>query len=105
MIRRPPRSTLFPYTTLFRSTHPLVREWMAARTAEAGGLVVHDVPLLFENGLPGADERTVLVYAPDAVALERLLAKGMSEQQARARIASQMPIEEKRRVADYVIDN
>src|SRR3712207_7531156 len=22
MIRRPPRSTLFPYTTLFRSTHP-----------------------------------------------------------------------------------
>src|SRR2546422_7201762 len=32
MIRRPPRSTLFPYTTLFRSAHPgiagerLVRE-------------------------------------------------------------------------------
>src|SRR2546429_6278278 len=23
MIRRPPRSTLFPYTTLFRSAHPL----------------------------------------------------------------------------------
>src|SRR5471032_228465 len=23
MIRRPPRSTLFPYTTLFRSRHPL----------------------------------------------------------------------------------
>src|SRR2546430_11649923 len=25
MIRRPPRSTLFPYTTLFRSWHPWVR--------------------------------------------------------------------------------
>src|SRR3712207_8789294 len=25
MIRRPPRSTLFPYTTLFRSDHALVR--------------------------------------------------------------------------------
>src|SRR3712207_9532893 len=25
MIRRPPRSTLFPYTTLFRSTHSLRR--------------------------------------------------------------------------------
>src|SRR3712207_8429398 len=24
MIRRPPRSTLFPYTTLFRSTEPVV---------------------------------------------------------------------------------
>src|SRR3712207_7299912 len=27
MIRRPPRSTLFPYTTLFRSTYALPREW------------------------------------------------------------------------------
>src|SRR3989454_10901127 len=26
MIRRPPRSTLFPYTTLFRSRHPHARE-------------------------------------------------------------------------------
>src|SRR5437773_7025786 len=25
MLRRPPRSTLFPYTTLFRSLHPLLR--------------------------------------------------------------------------------
>src|SRR2546430_4909695 len=27
MIRRPPRSTLFPYTTLFRSTFPAIRAW------------------------------------------------------------------------------
>src|SRR2546426_8645809 len=26
MIRRPPRSTLFPYTTLFRSRFPLIRD-------------------------------------------------------------------------------
>src|SRR2546422_5030328 len=26
MIRRPPRSTLFPYTTLFRSSHPTPRK-------------------------------------------------------------------------------
>src|SRR5437016_6497142 len=30
MIRRPPRSTLFPYTTLFRSSYELVR-WRMAR--------------------------------------------------------------------------
>src|SRR2546422_4033808 len=34
MIRRPPRSTLFPYTTLFRSH----------RHAVGGGRGVHDVP-------------------------------------------------------------
>src|SRR2546422_9772071 len=37
MIRRPPRSTLFPYTTLFRSPAPpetivKVADWAAART-------------------------------------------------------------------------
>src|SRR3712207_7823007 len=32
MIRRPPRSTLFPYTTLFRSVEALAR-----RGGEAGG--------------------------------------------------------------------
>src|SRR5436853_4195563 len=30
MIRRPPRSTLFPYTTLFRSCHVLVRMPLSA---------------------------------------------------------------------------
>src|SRR2546430_13644928 len=30
MIRRPPRSTLFPYTTLFRSTL-IVEDWTGAR--------------------------------------------------------------------------
>src|SRR5574340_1292971 len=31
MIRRPPRSTLFPYTTLFRSTIPTCRSWPPRR--------------------------------------------------------------------------
>ncbi|HEX6350043.1 MAG TPA: dephospho-CoA kinase [Candidatus Dormibacteraeota bacterium] len=86
-------------------THPLVREWMAERTTAATGVVVHDVPLLFENRLGAAYERTVLVYAPDAVALERLVARGLSGEQARARMAAQLPIEEKRALADVVIDN
>src|SRR3712207_7592455 len=32
MIRRPPRSTLFPYTTLFRSLSPLAGWWAARNT-------------------------------------------------------------------------
>src|SRR5260370_12258824 len=34
MIRRPPRSTLFPYTTLFRSLHPA--QWLRALAEETG---------------------------------------------------------------------
>src|SRR3712207_6941791 len=33
MIRRPPRSTLFPYTTLFRSWTPRIEGWLAAEIA------------------------------------------------------------------------
>ena len=81
--------------------HPLVREWMAARTAEAveGGaeVIVHDVPLLFENGLERLYSTSVLVYVPEPVQVERLVGgRGLSQERARAMIASQMPIDKKR---------
>jgi dephospho-CoA kinase len=90
--------------------HPLVREWMAARTAEAAergaGVVVQEVPLLFENGLERLYSSVVLVYVPESVQLERLVeGRGLTEERARAIIATQMPIEEKRRRAQHVIDN
>jgi len=90
--------------------HPLVREWMAARTADAlihgATVVVQDVPLLFENGLEGLYSAVVLVYVPEPVQLQRLVeGRGLSEDLARAIIATQMPIEEKRGRAQHVIDN
>jgi dephospho-CoA kinase len=89
--------------------HPLVREWMAARMAEAaaGGaeVVVQDVPLLFENGYEPMFRSTIVVYVPEAVQVERLVGRGMPVADARARIASQLPIEEKRSRATYLIDN
>ena len=90
--------------------HPLVRDWMAARTVEAveGGaqVVVQDVPLLFENGLEGLYSAVMLVYVPEPVQVERLVhGRGLSEDRARAMIAAQMPIEKKRNLAPNVIDN
>src|SRR5690606_39704917 len=37
MLRRPPRSTLFPYTTLFRPGPPAARTTRAGRTPPPGG--------------------------------------------------------------------
>ncbi|HLQ15514.1 MAG TPA: dephospho-CoA kinase [Candidatus Eisenbacteria bacterium] len=90
--------------------HPLVREWMAARTAKAvqngTEVVVQDVPLLFENGLSRLYSTVLLVYVPEPVQLERLVkGRGLSDDRARAMIAAQMPIEEKRALANHVIDN
>jgi len=90
--------------------HPLVREWMAARTAEAlmrgAPVVVQDVPLLFENGLEDLYSAVVLVYVPESIQMQRLVeGRGIGEDRARAIIASQMPIDEKRGRAQHVIDN
>lgn len=89
--------------------HPLVRDWVAQRVAEAAekgvDVVVQDVPLLFENGLGDLFESTILVYVPPAVQMERLVARGVDEADARARIGAQLPIDEKTRLATYVIDN
>jgi dephospho-CoA kinase len=90
--------------------HPLVRDWMAARTVEAveGGaqVVVQDVPLLFENGLQGLYSTVLLAYVPEELQLTRLVeGRGLDASRARAMIASQMPIDEKRELAPHVIDN
>ncbi|TMD70951.1 MAG: dephospho-CoA kinase [Chloroflexi bacterium] len=90
--------------------HPLVREWMAARTAEAlvhgATVVVQDVPLLFESGLDHLYSDVVLVYVPEHVQLQRLVeGRGLSGERARAMIAAQMPIDEKRQRAKHVVDN
>jgi len=87
-----------------------VREWMAARTAEAlihgATVVVQDVPLLFESGLDHLYSDVVLVYVPEHVQLQRLVeGRGLSEERARAMIAAQMPIDEKRQRAKHVVDN
>jgi dephospho-CoA kinase len=89
--------------------HPLIREWTLERLSEAAeagaAFVVQDIPLLFENDLDGLFRATILVYVPEEVQVERLVGRGMAEADARARIANQMPIEDKRSRATYVIDN
>ena len=90
--------------------HPLVRLWMAERQQEAvergDPLVVMDIPLLFEARGAGAFETVLLVYAPEELQLRRLVElRGMPEAAARARMAAQLPIEEKRRLATHVIEN
>jgi dephospho-CoA kinase len=88
--------------------HPLVRERAAAlsRAAPADAVVVQDVPLLVESGLAPAFDLVVVVDAPESVRVERLGAdRGMSAEDARARIAAQASRDERLEAADYVLDN
>ena len=90
--------------------HPRVRQWMADETARAvedgAEVVIHDVPLLFENGLQGLYSSTVLVYTTPETQLRRLVEeRGLTSDRALKMLAAQMPIDEKRSLADFVIDN
>jgi dephospho-CoA kinase len=87
--------------------HPLVAERRAELMAAAGpdAVVVSDVPLLVETGMAGDFDAVVVVEAPLAVRLARLAARGLAEDEARARIARQASDEQRRAVATLVLDN
>ena len=87
--------------------HPLVAERTIELVADAPveSVVVHDVPLLVENGLEGAYDLVVVVDAPQDVRLARLVARGLTEQDALSRMAAQASTEERLAAADYLVEN
>ena len=91
--------------------HPRVRTlmWDSLREyvrGDARRIGIADIPLLFEGGTHTLADVTVLIYAPVARQMDRLRQRSnLSEEDARLRIGAQMPIEEKRRLADIVVDN
>lgn len=88
--------------------HPLVRAAGAELEASAGpgSVVVHDIPLLVEVGRGAEFDVVVVVDVPPELQVERMVAdRGMTPDDARARIAAQATREERLAVADVVIDN
>jgi dephospho-CoA kinase len=88
-------------------SHPRI----AARTAELlaaapeDAVVVHDVPLLVEKGMAPAYDLVVVVDAPVEQRVARLVDRGLTEADARARIEAQATTAERRAVADVWLDN
>lgn len=90
--------------------HPAVRIKMLRKkedyTNKGHQFIVMDIPLLFESKLTAMVDKVIVVYVDDLVQLERLKSRnGFSEEEAKARIASQMPLKEKKKLADAVINN
>jgi dephospho-CoA kinase len=87
--------------------HPLVRQRAAdlVAAAPADAVVVQDVPLLVETGQAGAFDLVLVVEADPEIRVARLVERGLTEDDARARIAAQASDEQRRSVADVVLDN
>jgi dephospho-CoA kinase len=88
--------------------HPLVGARMQAveDAAGPGAIVVHDVPLIAENNLAGSYDLVVVVDVPPRVQLDRLIRhRGLTPEQAKARIAAQSDRAQRLAIAGIVIDN
>ncbi|MEV4785240.1 dephospho-CoA kinase [Streptomyces tuirus] len=94
--------------TLNAIVHPLVgaRSRELEEAAADDAVVLHDVPLLTENGLAPLYDLVIVVDAAPETQLDRLVRlRGMTEEDARARMAAQATREQRREIADIVIDN
>lgn len=90
--------------------HPAIRKRMLKRRdqyiAEREPCIVLDIPLLFESKLTHFVEKVIVVYIDEATQLERLMQRdGLNEKEAKQRIQAQLPLKEKAKLADGVIDN
>lgn len=88
--------------------HPLVRARgrELEEAAPPGAVVVHDIPLLAETGQAAGFDAVLVVDVPVETQVERMVSqRGMSREDAEARIAAQATREERLAVATYVVDN
>ncbi|MBP0724032.1 dephospho-CoA kinase [Bacillus sp. RG28] len=95
---------------LNKIVHPEVRKVMLQQSKalldEGHRIVILDIPLLFESKLTSLVEKTIVVYVDEENQIKRLMERNkLSEEEAMARIKSQIPVSEKVKLADYVIDN
>ena len=97
-------------TKLNHIVHPEVlkedeRMTSEIKSLDPDALIIKDIPLLFELTRPIFADRIVVVSASEQTQLKRLEEMGMSREDAQSRIKSQLPLEEKIKSADFVINN
>ena len=86
--------------------HPLIKQRLQEEMALCGSeIAVAEVPLLFECGWQDAFDETWVVAADEDILIARLKGRGVSEQEARRRLAAQMSQEEKIALCDVVLYN
>jgi dephospho-CoA kinase len=89
-------------------THPEVFRLLAQEVETLRGtdsVVVFDVPLLIESGFHRVVDVVVVVTAPEALQVERVRARGMTEEDARARLRAQVDPADREAAADLIIEN
>lgn len=86
-------------------THPAIREELSRREAQAAPRPLFAaIPLWYESGWHQPRIPVIAVWCSPETQFSRLRERGWSPEEIRARLATQLSLEEKRRRADYVLE-
>ena len=102
---------VFGDTTKLKELEEIVHPAVANKVAQireslpAGSIIIYDTPLLIEKSLQQQFDQVIVVLAPEALRTQRLLARGLAQNDIIARMSNQATDEQRREIANYVIDN
>ena len=102
---------VFGDTTKLKELEEIVHPAVANKVAQireslpAGAIIIYDTPLLIEKSLQQQFDQVIVVLAPEALRTQRLLARGLAQNDIIARMSNQATDEQRREIANYVIDN
>ena len=102
---------IFGDTTKLKELEEIVHPAVANKVAQireslpAGAIIIYDTPLLIEKSLQQQFDQVIVVLAPEALRTQRLLARGLAQNDIIARMSNQATDEQRREIANYVIDN
>ncbi len=86
--------------------HPEIHRLFLREVENARGIVIYDVPLLFENNMHSMFEAVIVVYAyPEICAQRAAFRSHQSVSEIKKRMDRQISIEKKKEMADYLIEN
>lgn len=87
-------------------SHPIIKEEVLKEINKADGIIFVDVPLLYESKFDSLCDKVICVYLNKETQIKRLMERDhIDYSYAKAKIASQMDLDQKRDLADYVIDS
>jgi dephospho-CoA kinase len=102
---------VFGDTTKLKELEEIVHPAVANKVAQireslpAGSIIIYDTPLLIEKSLQQQFDQVIVVLAPEALRTQRLLARGLAQNDIIARMTNQATDEQRREIANYIIDN
>lgn len=94
--------------TLEDILHPLVFErinFLLDEINRKDKVIIIAVPLLYERGYEDRFDRTITVHSKEKIALNRLKKDGITKEKALLRLKAQLPLDEKIKRSDFIIDN